>query len=152
MKRSWILALAALILAGAAVGYTLRSDSSAAGALGPKETVQAYYDWYLDYVGDRATGEFRNAMVDGAYRASPYLSSEFIAEVDALIAGFEGGGYDPFLMAQDVPTDINVGEAMIAEGTATVPVTTSFAGHSFEVTLEQATDGTWLITAINRSL
>lgn len=151
MKKLWIIVLATLALVGLAAGYALRHDTSAASALGPRETVQAYYDWYLDYIGDRATGEFRNPLVTRAYRDSPYLAPEFSAKVDALIDSFQGtGGYDPFLMAQDVPSEINAGEALINGDAAIVPVTTSFAGHSLEVTLYRGSNGVWLITDIVR--
>ncbi|MGI6207952.1 MAG: hypothetical protein ACOYEW_07025 [Anaerolineae bacterium] len=149
-KRTWLAGLLIVALVVVAAGAPLLRNTSQAGMLGPAETVEAFYAWYLDYIGDPATGEFRNPLADRAYRDSAYLAPEFIAEVDALLDSFEGGGYDPFLMAQDVPTEIHVGEAMVAGDMATVPVTTSFPGHSLEVTLAKGTDGVWQITDITR--
>lgn len=74
----------------------------------PLASVEAFYAWYFDYVGGEP-GEFRNPLVDKAYRDSPYLSAEFIQRVDEVIASFaEGGGFDPFLRAQDIPSEYQV--------------------------------------------
>jgi hypothetical protein len=147
MKKMWIVALVVLLLVVAA-SYGISRSASTAGGLEPAAVVREFYGWYLEYIGDRGTDGMRNPLVDGAYRTSPHLAPEFVREVDELIAGFEGGGFDPFLLAQDIPTEIKVGEAKITGRAALVPVTTSFAGHHITVTLEQVTAGTWQITAI----
>lgn len=148
MKRVRLVGPLVLVLLLAGASYSVIGTTSTANALEPAEVVRAYYDWYLEYTCDRATHAMRNPLADGAYRSSPYLAPRLIAEVDGLIAGFKGGGFDPFLLAQDVPSEVTVGGATIAGDTATVPVTTSFAGHRFTVTLEKAPAGRWLITAI----
>jgi hypothetical protein len=148
MKKYWLIGLLVAALLVAAAGYGILRTASQASTLGPAEVVDAFYGWYLDYIGDRASDTFRNPLRDGAYRTSPYLAPEFVTTVDELIAGFEHGGYDPFLLAQDIPTEVNVGEAVVTGKTATVPVSTSFAGHHFTVTLALETDENWLITAI----
>jgi hypothetical protein len=63
----------------------------------PETVVQTFFDWYLAYA------ETGNPLVDGAYRDSPYLTANLVSQVDEIIASFEGGGYDPFLCAQDIP-------------------------------------------------
>jgi len=37
----------------------------------PDAVVQAFYDWYLAYIGDPATDNFRNPLVDKAYHDAP---------------------------------------------------------------------------------
>jgi len=68
----------------------------ASAAESPDQVVESYYRWYLDYA--RSTG---NPLVDGAYHGSEYLTAGLVQEVDGILASFEGGGYDPFLCAQE---------------------------------------------------
>lgn len=72
----------------------------------PAGTAQAFYTWYLAYIGDRASGKMRNPLMDGAYQESGFLSAEFVQELDELTA--EGIFADPILMAQDIPHDFSV--------------------------------------------
>lgn len=84
----------------------------------PDAVVRAFYNEYLDYIGDPASGTFRNPLVDRVYRQSPYLSAEFIAQVDeelARAAAAGAGGADPFLQAQAIPEGITV-ELLTVEG------------------------------------
>lgn len=69
---------------------------------------RAFYTWYFGYIGDRDSDEFRNPLVDRAYRESPFLSDSLKAEVDRLVDQPEGAGFDPFLLAQDVPQSFTV--------------------------------------------
>jgi hypothetical protein len=86
-------------------------------AFTPEGTAKAFYTWYLAYIGDPASDEFRNPMVDKAYRDSGFLSGEFIQELDKYIA--DGIPADPVLMAQDIPHDFSV-DPWVEEGTAIV--------------------------------
>lgn len=88
----------------------------------PVAVTQAFYDWYLAYIGDRSSGDMRNPLLDKAYRDNPLLTVDFIAQVDETIAGFAGGGYDPFLQAQDIPQDVFPTSATISGDTARVTV------------------------------
>jgi hypothetical protein len=154
MSGKWILGIAlavvvvvaglAIVVAAGGLAYagvpTLTGQGQA-----PDEVVASFYDWYLGYI--RGGEELRNPMVDGAYRSSDYLADAFVAEVDEIIASFEGGGYDPFLMAQDIPQSITVGEAMVDGDEAQVRAETSFPGHALTVSLARL-DGRWQITGI----
>jgi uncharacterized protein YceK len=99
-----------LILSGCA---PVRSVLRAKGAA-PEAVVESFYDWYLQYPG--------NVIADGAHRSSQYLTEGFVGKVDAVVASFEKGGYDPFLCAQDVPGDLVVGEAEMSGNQARVAV------------------------------
>jgi hypothetical protein len=125
-----------IVVMVAIVGCSQPAPASAS----PDEVVDAFYRWYLGYPG--------NAMVDRAYRDSEYLSENFKVKVDGILDSFSMGGYDPFLCAQDIPDSIAVGEPMLSGDTASVSVSTSFEGHSFDLVLNRAQDG-WKINAIN---
>lgn len=83
----------------------------------PDGTAKGFYTWYLAYIGDRASDNMRNPLVDKAYRDSGFLSPAFIERLDRLTEG--GLPADPVLMAQDIPQDFSV-DPGAAEGTAIV--------------------------------
>jgi len=154
MSGKWILgiglaivvAAAGLAIAVAAGGLAYAGAPTLSGQVqAPAEVVASFCDWYLGYIRDGE--ELRNPMVDGAYRSSDYLADAFIAEVDETLASFDGGGYDPFLMAQDIPQSITVGEEMVDGDEAQVRAETSFPGHALTVSLARL-DGRWQITGI----
>lgn len=105
----------------------------------PEEVVESYYGWELSYPG--------NALVERAYRQQPLLDPEFVARLDQLL---EQGPVpaSPIFCAQDLPTDIDAYPAVIDGDTARVKVTTSFAGHGFEVELRRRA-GEWKIAAVH---
>ena len=146
MKGKWILGIGlAIVVAAAGLAYA-GAAAARHDELAPAQVVTDFYDWYLGY--SRGAEEMRNPLVDGAYRSSEYLADGFIAEVDETVASFDRGGYDPFLMAQDVPQSVTVGEAIFdGDNKAQVRVETSFEGHALTVTLQRI-DGRWQITGI----
>jgi hypothetical protein len=107
--------------------------------MAPEEVVEGFYWWYIGYPG--------NPMADGVYRSSEYLADEFVQKVDAIIASFDRGGYDPFLCAQDVPGELTVEEAVVSGDGASLAVHTSFEGHTFTVELRRV-DGRWRISDV----
>jgi hypothetical protein len=97
-------------------------DEPAAVSASPAEVTAAFYTWYLDYIGATGSEDMRNPLVDGAYRASPYLTQSLIGHIDELLAKMRAqdrGGYDPFLLAQDIPQDFSV-DPGVEPGTAVV--------------------------------
>lgn len=113
----------------------------------PAGSAKAFYTWYLGYIGDPATEQFRNPLVDGAYRESGFLTAEFIDKVDTIIAGFNGGGYDPFLLAQALPQGFSVDPGYLPD---TAVVGLIFGEHSvrmIQVEFVQE-NGRWLIDDI----
>lgn len=124
MKGKLILGCGLVVMA-VVVGLLAAGIGSAEATEGvaPEEVVTRFYEGYVGSDGESETT--RNLLADRAYRSSEFLSDGFIDEVDALLDSFERGGYNPFLLAQDVPTSVEVGEAMILGATAAVPVETS---------------------------
>jgi len=109
--------------------------------LTPAQTVVNFYALYLQ------ASEQRNLLATGAYRDLPFLSAAFVEKVDGILAGFDGGGYDPILCAQDIPTEVTVVAETVEGREATVEVETSFEGHGFTVRLTQDGDY-WAITDV----
>lgn len=108
----------------------------------PITTVKAFYTWYLDYIGDSAV-EFRNPLVDQAYQDSKFLSADLIQRVD------ESTGFDPFLMAQDIPRAV---EIQLGPEESIVVLREQF-GETWQellITLVDQ-DGQWVIDDIQRS-
>lgn len=101
--------------------------------LGPAETVMAFYNWYLAYSG-KGGDTMRNPLVDGAYRRSGYVTAKLAERVSTATAA-AGGGFDPFLCAQDIPQQVLPSVVTRDGDRAAVEVHTSFAGHTFSVLL-----------------
>lgn len=139
-RRVWLaLVLVILLVGGTGCGFFAREPD-----LGPQAVVDRFYRWYIGYPG--------NPLADREYRQSPYLSEDFIREVDDLLASFDRGGFDPFLLAQDIPSHYEVGDARVSGNEATVIVLLTFGGEGSapierEVTL-RLIDGAWRINAV----
>jgi hypothetical protein len=159
MKKLFVfcLLLAALMLtacAGAASASGLLSTgensmevSGAAVDSTPEAVVREFYAEYLDYIGrDDTSGEFRNPLVDRAYREMSGLHPQFVQHIDTLLDG--GFRADPFLCAQDIPQFVSVVSVEREGDRALVLLEDSFPGHQVEVTVDLV-DGQWLITGIN---
>lgn len=115
-------------------------------AFSPEGTAKAFYTWYLAYIGDPSSGEFRNPMVDKAYQDSGFLSEEFIQELDKYTS--DGIPADPVLMAQDIPHDFSV-DPWVEEGTAVVHLQFGTETvHHLKVSMIQEL-GIWKIDSIS---
>ena len=132
----------------APVTVTLTRDGTswrvehAAPALPPEDVTRRFYAWYLRYARDH-----NSPAVSGAYRDSDLLTADFEQHVDLTLASFSGGGYDPFLLAQDLPESVEVVATRIIGDRATVILASSFPGHRIRVDLA-AGDGLWRIDNI----
>jgi hypothetical protein len=111
------------------------------GPASPAEVVEAFYEWYLEYSGSVSPAG-RNALVDGAYQGSPFLTIAFVENVDQTLKSMQFGGFDPFVCAQIIPEQITTDGIFVAdmygpdyENKASVVVRTEFAGHVFTVDL-----------------
>jgi len=116
--------------------------------ISPDGIAKAFYTWYLAYIGDRASGEMHNLLVDRAYRNCDLLSDQFIQELDGLLD--EGISADPILIAQDIPHDFTVDPGFEA-GTAIVHLQFGTETvHHLKVTMVQNL-GAWKIDGIEQA-
>jgi hypothetical protein len=106
----------------------------------PEEVVESFYNWLLEYPG--------NPRSDGAFRNSPFLSTEFIQEIDDFTRAPALGGADPFFCAQDIPDKIYVYPAEIEGGSALVSMETSFTNHRLQIELNLV-DSEWKILHVH---
>ena len=88
-----------MIMAGALGACALAVEGARQS---PEATVTGFYAWYEDFEGSPLGGR--------AYRESDYLSPDFVRRLDALVDSFadSGGAFDPFICAQDAPSEIEV--------------------------------------------
>lgn len=115
-----------------------------AEAASPEEAARSFYEWYIAYT-DMAAG--RTVRADEAYRNHPLLTEELVGRIEETYASMQGGGYDPFLCAQDVPTAVSVGPARVYEDQAWLTMYTTFPGHSLDLALTNSGD-LWRISEI----
>lgn len=108
--------------------------------------VEAFYSWYLSYPG--------NPFAEQAYRESPLVTEQFVAETDEAIEAMRAagpGGADLILCAQDIPGDMRYLPGEMSSDRATVIVEQVWnPGTEFEsvreVTVEvQKVEGEWRI-------
>lgn len=125
------------------------ADSAELKAEEATAVVEAFYGWYLAYPG--------NPFAEQAYRESPLVTEQFVAETDEAIAAMRAagpGGADPILCAQDIPGDMRFRAGEMSSDRATVVVEQVWnPGTEFEsvreVTVEvQQVDGDWRISDV----
>lgn len=142
--KSLILIVTAVTMAGCSTveAGPAPSDTPEAAAA----VVESFYTEYLGYIGmNRETGDFRNPLVDRAYRDMTGLSPAYVQKLDAMME--EGIMADPILCAQDIPAFVNVVGVEQEGDLAVAAMEDSFTGHRFEVELK-AEDGGWLISSV----
>jgi hypothetical protein len=134
-----------LVQSGGAWQITgISCDPGAQRPLEPGETVLAFYSVYLE----RASRE--NPLVTGSYADMPFLSAEFVADVREALAGMQGGGFDPSLLAQDVPMWVAVEAEQVDGDRALVTVASSFEGHRLAVELVRRNNA-WEILSVSHA-
>jgi hypothetical protein len=89
----------------------------------PEAVAQAFYDWYISYGG--------NPLTTGAYRASSYLTPEFVQRVDKSLASSTPGiAADPFICAQNPPSSFTTGTASVSGDRASLVVQMFYSGNN----------------------
>lgn len=125
------------------VGIRPLSESAAPQDGTPETVVEAFYAEWREAI---ASGG--GPLQSGAYHESAYLTAAFAAQIDGIVAGFDRGGYDPFLCAQDVPAELAVDGTIYTDAGARVVMHSSFANHAFVVELEEAGENGWQIANV----
>lgn len=109
----------------------------------PEEVVEAFYNWALEYPG--------NAVVEGAFRDSPFLSHSFIQSLDECLNDPQNFfPADPLFLAQSFPKGFRVRGISLAENRAQVVLHQDFGGGAFlDLTIDLVLeDGEWKIDRI----
>jgi hypothetical protein len=141
--KHWTLFIIGALLLSGITGAAIAQESDT-----PGEAVTGYYNWYLGYL--TGSDEFRNPLVDGAYRDSEYLTEDFIERIDERLAdaGDMGLGYDLFLCAQDVSQRYTYEVIRVRSGEALVLLRQYFGfnprSHNLTLTLNNS-EGAWKI-------
>jgi hypothetical protein len=107
----------------------------------PEQTVSRFFTDWIGYKG--------NPLVDRYYAESSLVSRSYSDKVDAILASFDKGGFDPILCAQDLPEGIKIINTAVEGEKALVAIEKIFSGGNqmSEVYLERQ-DGKWLISDI----
>ena len=114
----------------------------------PEDTVTAFYEWYLDYIG--GGGDFRNPLADKAYREAPYLDWSIIQKVDLMLSAPDTrGAYDPFTCAQDIPPQLEVAASFDNNGSPVDVMSGPYTGYYIVVNLVETGIDRWAIREIN---
>lgn len=124
------------------------AETAGAEGMSPEEVVEAFYTAWREMTLAAIAGDGESPLASQAYHDSIYLAPAFVEAVDAIVAGFDRGGYDPFLCAQDVPGQLAVEGVIHTTSGARVPVRSDFANHAFVVELEQGEEGVWQIANV----
>jgi hypothetical protein len=114
------------------------------GGLSPEATLEAFYAWYLDYIGGGMN--FRNPLVDKAYQNAPYLHPVLVHKIDQLLS--ESINYDPFLCAQDIPQKVEALATFYNQGRPVVLMDGGFPGHTLTADLVRVDFNQWAIRDI----
>lgn len=120
-------------------------DAVHPGAPGSPESVTSrFYQSYLQYA--RTQG---NPLVDGFYRQSDDLTGAFVSRIADELASAGLGGFDPLLLAQDIPMHIDIGRSAGRDGRVQVPVFEYWTGSIRQLQVELVkVDGSWKIDAV----
>lgn len=120
------------------------ADSVAPVGLPAEESVRLFYWSYLQQLQKHPGETYVAPLLDGLYRQSPYLSDDFIAQIDDLVA--RQIAFDPFLCAQDRPKNFTLGAVTLSEEVASVRVQSGL-GNAFDVIVVDQGDA-WRITDV----
>lgn len=146
MKGKLVMAALAVVTGVMILGFI---PARATDTMAPDDVVTEFYGGYLDYIGE---GEMRrNPLVDRAYRSSEFLSEDFIAEIDELLASNQLF-FDPILLAQDVPVKVEAGETTVSGGEVSVVVAMFWGGNptpSERIVTLKMVDGEWKIAGVD---
>jgi hypothetical protein len=124
------------------------ADAEAADAEAAVAVIEQFYGWYLHQTPQGAP------LAAATYGQRRELTAELVARVQEAIAGFTGGGVDPFLCGQDVPGSVMAGEATVSGDEAVVRLAALYVGNplasQLDVRLTRVEDG-WRIAEISCS-
>jgi hypothetical protein len=131
-----------VLLATAAIVGTSYAYRAMTGPLGPLETTEKFYQEWLNYQA--------SPLADKLYQDHSLLSDDFEARIDRLVAGFDKGGFDPVLLAQDKPMTLTFELSRQSNIGAVVLGQADFGGSQRNLKVDLSfSEGRWLIDNIS---
>lgn len=134
-------ALTVLLATAAIVGstYAYRSLNT---SLDPLETTEKFYQEWLNHAG--------SPLADKLYQDHALLSADFEDKIDEIVAGFDKGGFDPVLLAQDKPQTLTFELSRQSEIGSVVIGEADFGGSQRILKIDLSNeDGQWQIDNIS---
>lgn len=118
-----------------------RTKPTNSATLAPQEVVEQFYNWYLS-LDD-------SPMATEAYLESELVSDRFKELISSQLTSEQENQVDPFLLAQDQPTEFRVAESIIEGDTAAIKVVFTIGQQEFyrQVDLIK-TNGIWQINQV----
>lgn len=121
-------------------------SAEAIAAMTPLKLTASFYRWHVSFPG--------NPLLHTRDKWGEYFTPDFIQRVEEILAPREGpgGGFDPFLCAQDVPADFAFAEEARSDNEATIRVRKEWGPGSpaSELTVHLVRlEGRWWIERIN---
>lgn len=140
--KSILTTLIVVIMAsGAIIGTTYALVGSSSTKSAPSHVVKEFYREWLSYPG--------NPLADKIYQKTSLITPELKGRIDEIVSGFDRGGYDPILCAQDKPEDWAVKSETKDGYQAEVILGENFWGQEKELTIKLRKDaGLWKIDEI----
>lgn len=139
LKKILIIVLLVLIIL--AVFFVLKISSS------PEKTVKDFYSFWMSYSENNSGA---SPVLERAYIGREDVTDFFVEITNSLIDSFgEGPGYDPVLCAQEIPQNIDFGQAYVSDDYAEIIIAEDFWGHEREVkVILRLIDKKWKINEI----
>ncbi len=148
MKSRVLISVAALAVIAllAVAGVTVVERRVQGQSAGPEAVAEAFYNEWIGAL------QARDAGFDPlSYRDSAYLSERLVQAVDEQRAGFQQGGFDPLLCAQDAPAAWAVKDTTVNGDYAEARVEMLWTGnpmaYQVPVVLREA-DGIWSLDEV----
>jgi hypothetical protein len=136
IKSTLTVILTTVIIAGSTYAYGAYNKAN-----DPLEVTGYFYQEWLSYQD--------NPLSDKLYYNNPALSAEMEDKIDRIVSGFDKGGYDPVLLAQDKPDSIEMEITRRSDRSAVVTVTEIFSSTRKELKVDLIKEGwKWQISDI----
>ena len=136
-----VVAIAIIVGTYAALQYmgSNRTDNQTMNT--PEQAVNEFYSMWINHEG--------NPMMDGVYQNNPLITKALSQRIDEIIAGFDMGGYDPVLCAQDKPQSYTIESVELNNDQATILLSLDFYGSPRPILVALINDGSWKLDNIS---
>jgi hypothetical protein len=136
-----ILVLAITVGTYAALKYMGSKETAEPTVNSPEQVVNDFYGMWINHEG--------NPMMDRVYQNNSLVTPALSQRIDEIIAGFDMGGYDPVLCAQDIPQSFTVESVELTGNQASVLLSLDFYGFPRPVLVSLINNGSWKLDNIS---